>query len=631
MHRGDKRASRITLLLSGGWATVAASGAGTNVIQNGDFSAAYSGSGNDESIPDWPATIVTYDPTSCSSTWPSGCNGPFIYVYTSMTCDPLSTGTPYLAEDVPGGSGTASDAYVQQTITVPQSPGNLTFTSWGNLDPATATISIVTSDNVVHQALQFTPPPMQSGTGSTCTGSSPVNESIDMSAYAGQTVGLRIEAANANNGPDDYDGTFANFDYFSLTTGTSTPTTPQPPAKLTSYTSVQCNLDTQTNVDDCGATVGDASGGVSTPTGDVLFADGGVGTLLGSVCQLVPTPYSEGVASCTIQYRPADTSVQPDITATYEGDGSFGTSSGAQALSPGASGPDKTDSDCVGGCANNDVTYPNEDVPGQTTEPVTTQNGTKANEDEDDEANLSQEQLDEIAAQMNAENSVAGVDLEDVADGTELQAGDIDGAPSVTPSQAAGIGSDLDEVTPSAGNAGTLNTIDSNTAPDFPSDADSGGDDSILQRASAASVGSAPEASLVMESIYATHPTAAEIAAFSQEFELATAPTYSPTRALARLTLLVAEDVGLRVIAHDLGYKRVSELRKTLIVGSVRGVLKKHATTTLTIKASPLGGRLLRILDIVGLSHNVGIGLKVSVTPVGKHKTHSITTSTKVL
>jgi hypothetical protein len=48
-------------------------------------------------------------------------------------------------------------------------------------------------------------------------------------------------------------------------------------------------------------------------------------------------------------------------------------------------------------------------------------------------------------------------------------------------------------------------------------------------------------------------------------------------------------------------------------------------------QASTLDGRLLRVLDIIGLSQNVTTELELSITPAGKHQTHTITRTTKVL
>jgi hypothetical protein len=412
-------------------------------------------------------------------------------------------------------------------------------------------------------------------------------------------------------------------------TGSSPPPPPPPPGKLLSSTSVSCSLDTQTTVD-CGATVSDTSDGGSTPTGEVDFSSGGVGTLLSSVCQLAPVPFEAGAASCTVQYMPPDTSSSL-VTAAYQGDSTFNPSSGSQRLIPG----EIEETDCEDSCSDNQISYPSEVLPGQTTQTVTTKNGTKADEDEDDdwETHLTSADFDGpgTQAETDAQDDIgAGLTDEQRA---ELADGIVD-PPTYPSSQAGQVSStvqqglgDQEQLSPS--DASKLESTDSDLSPDFPPD-DSGdaGDTSDLsvQRASAASVNFGPAASLVLASIYAKHPTAAEVRAFDQELALATAPTYSPARAVARITLVFAQTIGIHVIAHDLGYKRLSQLHgKAIVLGSVGGKLKKRHKTKLTIKASALGGRILRVLDVVGLSHKVTIELKVSITPKGKHKAHSIT------
>ena len=174
--------------------------------------------------------------------------------------------------------------------------------------------------------------------------------------------------------------------------------------------------------------------------------------------------------------------------------------------------------------------------------------------------------------------------------------------------------------------ATALAAADSALAGEFPTDTTS-----TSASASAAALNIGPEGPLVLASIYAAHPTAADVKAFSQEIALATSPTYSPARAVARLTLVLAVAIGRRVIAHDLGYKRLRQLAsKPVILGSASARVAKRGKARLTIKASALGARYLRLLSVVGLSHKVTIQLRISVTPRGRTKRTSVTRNIRV-
>lgn len=96
-------------------------------------------------------------------------------------------------------------------------------------------------------------------------------------------------------------------------------------------TQVICNLIIATASDTCTATVADAApSGASNPTGTVTFtsASGGVFSA-GNTCNLVPTPLSPNVSSCSVQFLPPTApSTLPAITAAYAGDGLRSASSG---------------------------------------------------------------------------------------------------------------------------------------------------------------------------------------------------------------------------------------------------------------------------------------------------------------
>lgn len=125
---------------------------------------------------------------------------------------------PFLSIDVPGGAV----GYVEHQLTVPRSPSKLSFKTWGNLQPTTVTISIVTG-TVVHTLLSYSPPPMQGSGPNGCSGGAPVIKSIAVAAFAGKKVGLRVEATSSGT-----DGTIADFDNFSLTGASSRKPKPKP-------------------------------------------------------------------------------------------------------------------------------------------------------------------------------------------------------------------------------------------------------------------------------------------------------------------------------------------------------------------------------------------------------------------
>ncbi len=106
------------------------------------------------------------------------------------------------------------------------------------------------------------------------------------------------------------------------------------PPKPTSHPTVSqviCNLVIATASDTCTATVGDAApSGSTNPTGTVTFASSNGGVFSsGNTCNLVPTPLSGNVSSCSVQFLPpAKPSTLPAITATYSGDATHNSSVG---------------------------------------------------------------------------------------------------------------------------------------------------------------------------------------------------------------------------------------------------------------------------------------------------------------
>jgi hypothetical protein len=91
-------------------------------------------------------------------------------------------------------------------VTLPSTPSQLSFTTWGNLDPVTATVTVIDSSNNSTVLGSFTPPPLQASP-STCSSNTPVTQSFSLGNFAGQTITIRIEVTS--NGSN---GTFGNFD-----------------------------------------------------------------------------------------------------------------------------------------------------------------------------------------------------------------------------------------------------------------------------------------------------------------------------------------------------------------------------------------------------------------------------------
>jgi hypothetical protein len=192
-----RRTRRLALaaLLIGALAPVAPGSAQTNVITNGEFSQGLTG---------WTTQVLAQGQYA---------GYPHFRVITEAKCEPAQQGNPFLEIDVPGGAR----GYVQQQIAVPAAPVPLTFRTWGNLEPVQVTVSAVTSDGVAHSLLAYSPPTLQ-GSVAGCSGLKPIPESLDVAAYGGQTIGLRLEATSAGR-----DGTIADFDDFSLIGTAQTP------------------------------------------------------------------------------------------------------------------------------------------------------------------------------------------------------------------------------------------------------------------------------------------------------------------------------------------------------------------------------------------------------------------------
>jgi hypothetical protein len=123
------------------------------------------------------------------------------------TCAKFQGTKPFAFIDAPSGAA----GYIQQQIKVPHSPSKLTFRTWNNLQPTKVTVTII-AGGATHTVLTYTPPSLQSDSGSGCTGKRAATKSIKVSSFAGKTIILRLGVTSTG-----YDGTIADFDSFSLT------------------------------------------------------------------------------------------------------------------------------------------------------------------------------------------------------------------------------------------------------------------------------------------------------------------------------------------------------------------------------------------------------------------------------
>jgi hypothetical protein len=159
-----------------------------NVIRNGTFSHGLRG---------WRKTVIKHGEFS---------SYPQITASTNVHCFAKQIGNPFLQIDVPGGA----NGYVQQSFKVPRHPGRLTFTTWGNLEPVSATVSIV-AGHTIKTLLSFTPPTLQGNSASGCSGKKPLRKSFKVGHWAGKRIALRFQATSTGT-----DGTIADFDNVTL-------------------------------------------------------------------------------------------------------------------------------------------------------------------------------------------------------------------------------------------------------------------------------------------------------------------------------------------------------------------------------------------------------------------------------
>jgi len=126
----------------------------------------------------------------------------------SYGCLPSQTGNKFAFIAAYSGTGTLS-----QEFRVPAGSQILTLRAWNNLDPTTATISIVSGgqETVLDT---FIPPSMQGLSNPNdyfsviCTGNAPASLSLPIAAFAGMKVTLRLTGSYISG----VNGTFMSFD-----------------------------------------------------------------------------------------------------------------------------------------------------------------------------------------------------------------------------------------------------------------------------------------------------------------------------------------------------------------------------------------------------------------------------------
>ncbi len=127
-----------------------------------------------------------------------------------------------------------------------------------------------------------------------------------------------------------------------------------------------------------------------------------------------------------------------------------------------------------------------------------------------------------------------------------------------------------------------------------------------------------------LAALVARHPNAADGRAFNQAVALASAPQPTAARGTARLTLALGFALAVRLSSH------ASHGHRSAAIGSATVQRPKHARTTLTIHPTVEGERLLRELEIVGLSQPEHVSVELSER-VGKGRVHRSTRSVRVI
>ena len=161
-------------------------------LQNGDFS---------QGLRCWSAVVVSGggNASVVSTTY---------YAPTKADCDPAQEGNPFVLLNA-----YRSDVYISQTLTVPDSAKTLSCLEWNNLDPTTATVSIVVSgtEDILDSS---EPPSLQALSDPSnlysviCSSKKPASISKDITKYAGKQVELRLRGTYVSG----VNGTFMSYD-----------------------------------------------------------------------------------------------------------------------------------------------------------------------------------------------------------------------------------------------------------------------------------------------------------------------------------------------------------------------------------------------------------------------------------
>jgi hypothetical protein len=361
----------------------------------------------------------------------------------------------------------------------------------------------------------------------------------------------------------------------------------------------------------------------SASDGEGVFASIS-GSVSGDSVRIVTTyTGSSYVATFVGSVNGTDTEMGGNWSSTAGQSGTWGAS--REGSPPGGS-TTTDDTDCLGGCQNFDFDYPATVTPGVTnlTIPVGCGSASPARD-----AVIATVPLCLPGFTMPADFPAPPPSLFQL-DPAVLQqlVEDLAGAGSTSPPQTA---TSVQKAANPPPTTEQLQDVDSETGPEF----GPGTSSAIRLRTAVASAvaGAAPTfLTEVIDSIAATHPSRADIAAFAQAVTEATASADSTTRALARYALVYAYAIGRRAIAYAIHVKSVKQItdRKLPVLASVRASVSLRSKSTVTLRPTALGGRVIRLYEIVGLSRHVTLKLKVNEYRSGTSR-HYATTRTIML
>ena len=177
-----------------------------------------------------------------------------------------------------------------------------------------------------------------------------------------------------------------------------------------------------------------------------------------------------------------------------------------------------------------------------------------------------------------------------------------------------------------------LQDSDTNLKSDFPASGAGSSTDSNAVVSPHARVSTRLRPRVVIDSIVASHPSHADLVGFARAIKLASASTYSPVRAEARLSLVAAAGIGEALLAHDLHQKSVRGLLQSKLpaIASAERTVKFHKSAKITLTPTPIGARVLRILEVWGLRHHVSLKLHVTERRSGSTTSGTATSTIRV-